>query len=146
MSVQIFPFLQLVTNLAVFYTFSHTRPRTVPSLGWIGSCYCKRILPEKGTYPNPYHSVTHMPSTCLQESDSLFPFGRQFEDGTLSFLSQWFQVTFAAAPRNVPQKCSSIRHNSPRGSMQTHYLVNIDFCIFFCLVGGMHWQEMSCFG
>jgi hypothetical protein len=30
--------------------------------------------------------------------------------------------------------------------MQTHYLINIDFCILLCLVGGMHWQEMRCFG
>jgi hypothetical protein len=90
-----------VTNLAVFYTFSHTRPRKVPSLGWIGNCCCKRILPEKGTYPHLCHSVTHMLSTCPQESDLLFLFGHQFEDGMLSFLSHGFQVTLAAAPRNV---------------------------------------------
>jgi hypothetical protein len=30
--------------------------------------------------------------------------------------------------------------------MQTHYLINTNFCIFLCLVGGMHWQEMSCLG
>jgi hypothetical protein len=30
--------------------------------------------------------------------------------------------------------------------MQTHYLIHIDLCIFLCLVGGMHWQEMSYLG
>jgi hypothetical protein len=30
--------------------------------------------------------------------------------------------------------------------MQTHYLINIDLCIFLGLMGGMHWQEMSCLG
>jgi hypothetical protein len=30
--------------------------------------------------------------------------------------------------------------------MQAHYLVNIDLCVPFCLVGGMHWQEVSCLG
>src|SRR5688572_32585660 len=30
--------------------------------------------------------------------------------------------------------------------MQTHYLINIDFYIFLCLVGGMQWQEMSSLG
>jgi hypothetical protein len=30
--------------------------------------------------------------------------------------------------------------------MQMNYLVNINLCILFCHVGGMHWQEMSCLG
>jgi hypothetical protein len=30
--------------------------------------------------------------------------------------------------------------------MQTNYLVNINFCILFCPVGGMYWQEMRCLG
>jgi hypothetical protein len=30
--------------------------------------------------------------------------------------------------------------------MQTNYLVNINFYILFCPVGGMYWQEMRCFG
>jgi hypothetical protein len=30
--------------------------------------------------------------------------------------------------------------------MQANYLVNVDFCIFLCPVGGMYWQEMSCLG
>jgi hypothetical protein len=80
---------------------SHTRLQKVPSLGWIGSYYCMRIQPRKSTYPNPYHSVTHMPLTCPQEFDLLFLSGRQFEDGMLSFLSHGFPVTLVAAPRNV---------------------------------------------
>jgi hypothetical protein len=30
--------------------------------------------------------------------------------------------------------------------MQANYLVNVDFCIFLCPVGGVHWQEVSCLG
>jgi hypothetical protein len=30
--------------------------------------------------------------------------------------------------------------------MQANYLVNVDFCIFLCPVGGMYRQEMSCLG
>jgi hypothetical protein len=30
--------------------------------------------------------------------------------------------------------------------MQSHYLININFCILLCLVGGVHWQEMSGLG
>jgi hypothetical protein len=98
---QIFPSLQLVTNLAVSYTFSHTRPQKVPSLGWTGSCCYRRIPPRKGTYPSSYHSVTHMPSTCLPEFDLLFLSDHRFEDGMLSSLLPKFPVTLAAAPKNV---------------------------------------------
>jgi hypothetical protein len=30
--------------------------------------------------------------------------------------------------------------------MQMHYLLNIDLCVLLCLMGGMYWQEMHCFG
>jgi hypothetical protein len=100
--VQIFLFLQLVTNLAVSYIFSHKRPRNVPSLGWTGSYYYKKIMPRKDTCPNSFHSVVHMPSTCLPKSDLPSLSDHLFEDGTLSFLLRGSQVILAIAPRNVP--------------------------------------------
>ena len=30
--------------------------------------------------------------------------------------------------------------------MQTNYLVNVDFCILLCPVGGVYWQEVSGLG
>src|SRR5688572_29284025 len=101
--VQKFPFLLLETNLAGSYTFSHTRLQKVPSSNWTGSCYYRRILPKKDTCPNPFHSVTHMPSTCLPKSDLPFLSGHLFEDGRLSFVLHGSQVIPAIAPKIVPQ-------------------------------------------
>jgi hypothetical protein len=56
------------------------------------------------TCPNPYHSVAHMPSTCLPKSDSPFLSDHLFEGGMLSFLLHGSQVILAIAPRNVLQR------------------------------------------
>jgi hypothetical protein len=101
--VQIFPSLPLETNLAVSYTFSHTRPRKVPSLDWTGSCCYMKILPRKGTCPNFYYSVAHRLTTCLRGFDSLFLSDHLSADGMLSFLLHGSQVILGAAPKSVPQ-------------------------------------------
>ena len=115
----------------------------MPSLGWTGSCCYMRTPPRKGTCPNFYHSAAHMPSTCLPKSDSPFLSDYLFEGGRLSFLLHGSQVIPAIAPKIGP-RCSSVRYYSPWYSMQTNYLVDVDFCILLRPVGGMYWQEMSC--
>jgi hypothetical protein len=58
----------------------------------------------KDTCLNPFHSVAHMPSTCLPKSGLPFLSGHLFEDGMLSFVLHGSQVIHAIAPKIVPRR------------------------------------------
>jgi hypothetical protein len=82
--VQIPGFLRSNSRTMEFGTVVHNELRTVPSLCWLGSCYCTRILHRVDSCPNFFHTSRHKLSTYLLRFSWSSPFDRMSVDDRLS--------------------------------------------------------------